>query len=97
MITSITYECTHFLIFLSISPCLAALLTFNEDSHVPPTGLVPSAHPFPLEVAFFYSKRVKSWHHDFIDMKIEKEIINPLTPKYCKYYSRYSILYVRDT
>ena len=48
MITSITYECTHFLIFLSISPCPAALLTFNED--YPPTGLVLSARPFPLRL-----------------------------------------------
>ena len=37
-----------FLIFLSISPCPAALLTFNEDS--PPTGL-SSARPFPLETS----------------------------------------------
>ena len=49
MITSITYECAHFLlIFIAISPCPAALLTFNEDC--PPTGLVLSARPFPLRL-----------------------------------------------
>ena len=51
--------------FLSISPCPAALLTFNEDS--PPTGL-SSARPFPLEVSFCYAstmRRVKPGHHPF--------------------------------
>ena len=50
MITSFIYECT-FIFLLSISPCSADLLTFNEDS----SNWALSARPFTLETFFAYT------------------------------------------
>ena len=49
---------THFYVCSLIQPAITithihvnnALLTFNEDSHIPPTGL-RSARPFALEIS----------------------------------------------